>query len=88
MSFAALFARVRKQGSAAWFGSAVLAGVQADSQRVWQSIVRDEADGVGRSWYKASIAIHADESATWTAKAVVAGGGDGRTFEFGPPPSL
>ena len=26
MSFAALFARVRKQGSAAWFGSAVLAG--------------------------------------------------------------
>jgi len=68
------------------YGSEVLAGVQADSQRVWTQIVTGEADGVGATWLKASVAIEAAEPPTpWRARAVdPAGAVDPATdaFEF------
>jgi len=65
------------------YGSAVLAGVQADSQRVWKTVV-DGSAGVGGSWYKASITISADAASPWSARAV--GGVGSEVFAFGPPP--
>ncbi len=66
------------------YGSAALAGVQADSERVWRSVVDGEG-GVASSWYKASISIVAAADEPWVAQAV--GGADAPTaFEFGPPP--
>ena len=70
------------------YGSAVLAGVQADSVRVWQSIVAGGEGDVGHGWHKASIAIEARENAPWRARAVIAPA-DGTTaatptpYEFG-----
>ena len=63
------------------YGSSVLAGVQADSRRVWQTVVNGGPGDVGHMWYKASIAINADSNAPWTCQAV----GSSRLFEFEPP---
>lgn len=60
------------------YGSKALAGVQRDSNAVWER-VRTGGDA-GASWLKASLAVVADETAPW---AVVAGG---ERWSFGPPP--
>ena len=63
------------------YGSAVLAGVQTASRETWQSILDDEADGVGASWYKAAFRITPRADEPWTLAADV----DGATaFEFTP----
>ena len=74
------------------YGSAVLAGVQADSERVWKQIAAATAEGeVGFGWYKAAIAIDADESAPWQARPLPPGGAEATAtattaFAFGAPP--
>ena len=61
------------------YGSAVLAGVQADSRKVWRYI-GEGVDGVASTWFKASIVIEADADKSWRARAA----GTGNTsFEFG-----
>mmetsp|Transcript_51483 Transcript_51483/g.168336 ORF Transcript_51483/g.168336 Transcript_51483/m.168336 type:complete len:389 (-) Transcript_51483:280-1446(-) len=65
------------------YGSAALAGVQADSRRVWESVVGGGAGGVGASWLKASFEIDAAADAPWTCRPAAAGS---RRFEFVPPP--
>lgn len=62
------------------YGSAVLAGVQADSVKVWQQIVSSGEGDVGHGWRKASIHIIAKEDAPWQASAA---GEESRAFEFG-----
>jgi len=64
------------------YGSAVLAGVQADSQQVWRTVVGGGEGDLGHSWYKASLVVTADAAKPWTVRAA----GGSRTFEFGPPP--
>ena len=72
------------------YGSAVLAGVQADSRAVWRTISEGSAEGgVGQSWYKAAIAIDAAESSPWQARPLPRDEGAQAaigTFDFGPPP--
>ena len=65
------------------YGSAVLKGVQADSDKVWESVSSGSA-GVGKSWYKARINIHAAHD-EWTASASNAPAG-ASAYTFGPPP--
>ena len=67
------------------YGSSVLAGVQADSVKVWEKIINGGKGDVGDGWYKAAIRIEARETAPWTAKAVLST--ELAPFEFGPPPS-
>ena len=70
------------------YGSSVLAGVQADSQKVWERIVAggEASGGVGQSWLKASIRIEPNESpAPWTASAVIDGAGEAERYAFVPP---
>lgn len=64
------------------YGSKVLDGVQADSDKVWESEVLSGA--VGKDWYKATIAINAHESEPWTAQAVKPDGSLGTEFTFEP----
>ncbi|VEU39840.1 unnamed protein product [Pseudo-nitzschia multistriata] len=64
------------------YGSKVLDGVQADSDRVWESEVL--SGNVGEDWYKATIAINAHETEPWTAQAVKPDGSLGTKFAFGP----
>ena len=66
------------------YGSEVLKGVQADSDRVWEEILSGDADGVGNDWYMATIAISADSTKEWTAHAVKPDGQQGTVFTFGP----
>ena len=66
------------------YGSEVLKGVQADSDRVWEEILSGDADGVGNDWYMATIAITADSTKDWTAHAVKPDGQPGTVFTFGP----
>lgn len=69
------------------YGSSVLAGVQADSRKVWQTILEASEGDVGYTWMKASIAIEADESVPWRARAVTTSGASGEVesgWEFGP----
>jgi hypothetical protein len=68
------------------YGSAALAGVQADSQRVWKQIVDAGPGSVGHSWAKAGIDIHADADKPWSVRARGAALGSSKSFEFGPPP--
>lgn len=63
------------------YGSAVLKGVQADSDKVWESIRSGSAGDVGKSWYKARININASDS-EWTVSAA---GSSASGFKFGPP---
>jgi len=64
------------------YGSAVLKGVQADSDKVWESVSSGSAGDVGKSWYKARINIMAEPD-EWTVRAGT--GGDGPSYKFGPP---
>lgn len=68
------------------YGSEVLKGVQADSDRVWNDIISDGegSSDVGADWYKATIAINASLSKDWTANAIRPDGTKGTVFAFGP----
>eukprot|EP00581_Thalassiosira_minuscula_P018044 CAMPEP_0183733414 /NCGR_PEP_ID=MMETSP0737-20130205/41085_1 /TAXON_ID=385413 /ORGANISM="Thalassiosira miniscula, Strain CCMP1093" /LENGTH=427 /DNA_ID=CAMNT_0025966663 /DNA_START=166 /DNA_END=1446 /DNA_ORIENTATION=- len=56
------------------YGSEVLEGVQADSDRVWNEVVMKKNDGgdvgFGKDWYKAEMRITAHEGKPWTIQAV------------------
>eukprot|EP00546_Thalassionema_frauenfeldii_P010664 CAMPEP_0178921866 /NCGR_PEP_ID=MMETSP0786-20121207/15807_1 /TAXON_ID=186022 /ORGANISM="Thalassionema frauenfeldii, Strain CCMP 1798" /LENGTH=408 /DNA_ID=CAMNT_0020596109 /DNA_START=174 /DNA_END=1400 /DNA_ORIENTATION=+ len=65
------------------YGSEVLPGVQADSDRVWNESVL--SGDVGQDWYKATIAINAHPTEPWTAQAVRPDGTLGTLFKFGAP---
>eukprot|EP00928_Gymnodinium_smaydae_P083200 TRINITY_DN66455_c0_g1_i1.p1 TRINITY_DN66455_c0_g1~~TRINITY_DN66455_c0_g1_i1.p1 ORF type:complete len:442 (-),score=63.48 TRINITY_DN66455_c0_g1_i1:98-1423(-) len=66
------------------YGSEVLPGVQADSDRVWNDdVVKNGV--VGQDWYKATIAINAHPQEPWTAQAVRPDGSRGTLFTFGSP---
>lgn len=76
--------RLIKANAGGPYGSAVLRGVQADSDAVWET-VRKGGDA-GATWYKASIEITAHEGdKPWTARAVNAAGEPGETYAFGAP---
>lgn len=62
------------------YGSSVLAGVQKDSDNVWNEVVMK--DEVGKDWYKATIQINASDSKPWTAQAVRPDGSLGKVFTF------
>jgi len=64
------------------YGSEVLEGVQADSDRVWKEEVL--SGKVGQDWYKATIQINAHTTEPWTAQAVRPDGSLGTEFTFGP----
>lgn len=63
------------------YGSAVLKGVQADSQRVWESVREGMEGNVGKTWLKASVKISGHESEEWSACAANASP-DGEPFRF------
>ena len=72
------------------YGSEVLEGVQADSDRVWNEIIMaddDEkgGDGVGKDWYKATLQINAHSVKPWTIQAVRPDGSLGIEYTFGEP---
>tara|TARA_B110001452_G_scaffold260658_1_gene258443 strand:+ start:702 stop:1868 length:1167 start_codon:yes stop_codon:yes gene_type:complete len=71
------------------YGSAVLRGVQADSDAVWESVRSGEAEGgAALDWCKARIAISAHETEPWSACAVPPPGAADTavdSFVFGPP---
>jgi hypothetical protein len=62
------------------YGSAVLAGVQAESNAVWARVADDPAFA---HWQKARVLVRAREGADWTAAAHADGAAE---FAFGPPP--
>jgi len=63
------------------YGSDVLEGVQADSDRVWRDQVL--SGKVGQDWYKATIQINAHADGTpWTAQAMRPDGTLGTEFAF------
>lgn len=64
------------------YGSSVLKGVQADSDKVWESISSGSAGDVGKSWYKACINIMAAPH-EWSVTAGSAA--EGQSYKFGPP---
>ena len=64
------------------YGSEVLKGVQADSARVWESVI--SGDDAGKTWFKASIAIEAHDTMPWKAGAVAPDGTKGKSFTFTP----
>jgi hypothetical protein len=64
------------------YGSEVLPGVQEASDRVWNEVVMKDDGGVGKDWYKATIAINAHPTEPWTAQAVRPDGTLGKTYEF------
>lgn len=64
------------------YGSKVLAGVQKDSDKVWESEVL--SGKVGSDWYKATIAINAHPTEPWTAQAVKPDGSLGKAYTFEP----
>mmetsp|Transcript_42754 Transcript_42754/g.90890 ORF Transcript_42754/g.90890 Transcript_42754/m.90890 type:complete len:453 (-) Transcript_42754:518-1876(-) len=73
------------------YGSEVLEGVQADSNRVWREAVMKDGDddgkggGVGRDWYRAEMRIEARENGPWTIRAVRPDGSMGTEHAFGDP---
>jgi len=70
------------------YGSAVLAGVQADSDAVWAQVSASRTTGSSTSkfpeWCKARIHIEAHEDAPWTARAVKRDGSFGEPYPFTP----
>ena len=64
------------------YGSEVLKGVEADSNRVWSKVMSGEG-GVGADWFKASIRINAHVDKPWTIQALRPNGtlGTEHTFE-------
>ena len=84
-------AGVVKANAGGPYGSAVLRGVQADSEAVWSKVSRGGAGEVGGSWLKACIAIEAREleEGGWTARAMPAdpaAAASAEAYAFGPPP--
>jgi len=70
------------------YGSEVLEGVQADSDRVWNEIImadNNDADAVGKDWYKATMQINAHSDKPWTIQAVRPDGSLGAEYAFGEP---
>eukprot|EP00581_Thalassiosira_minuscula_P022439 CAMPEP_0184423776 /NCGR_PEP_ID=MMETSP0738-20130409/97839_1 /TAXON_ID=385413 /ORGANISM="Thalassiosira miniscula, Strain CCMP1093" /LENGTH=150 /DNA_ID=CAMNT_0026785967 /DNA_START=36 /DNA_END=488 /DNA_ORIENTATION=- len=71
------------------YGSEVLEGVQADSDRVWNEVVMKKNDGgdvgFGKDWYKAEMRITAHEGKPWTIQAVRPDGSLGTEYTFGEP---
>lgn len=66
------------------YGSEVLAGVQADSDRVWNEIVM-KGENVGQDWFKATINIEAHPTEPWTIQAVRPDGSLGTKYTFVAP---
>ena len=64
------------------YGSAVLRGVQADSDAVWERVRTGQTEA-GLSWHKARVAITGHESEPWTAQAANVEGA--AVFAYGPP---
>jgi hypothetical protein len=73
------------------YGSEVLEGVKADSDRVWNEIVMadeekkegvDSNNAVGKDWYKATMQINAFSDKPWTIQAVRPDGSLGREHTF------
>ncbi|KAL7525771.1 hypothetical protein ACHAXR_001153 [Thalassiosira sp. AJA248-18] len=65
------------------YGSEVLKGVQADSDRVWDEVVMK--GGVGSEWHKATMKINAHAEKPWTIQAVRPDGSLGTEYTFGDP---
>ena len=72
------------------YGSEVLEGVQADSDRVWNEVIMkkgndddDDGGGIGNDWYKAEMRINAYEEKPWTIQAVRSDGSLGTEYTFG-----
>lgn len=63
------------------YGSNVLKGVQADSDRVWDDIIENKTD-VGSDWFKASFQISGSNKEQWTACAIKSDGSQGEIFKF------
>lgn len=85
-------AKIIRANAGGPYGSSVLAGVQADSKSVWQTILQAGEGDVGYTWSKASVAIEASERPPWRARAVPSGdageqAGAAATWEFGPKPA-
>ena len=74
------------------YGSEVLDGVQADSDRVWNDVIMKAGDGgkkgVGEDWYKASLRVNAYDDKPWTIQAVKKDGSLGTVYTFGEPRSV
>jgi len=69
------------------YGSAVLRGVQADSDAVWESVRTGQTEA-GQTWHKARVAISAHETEPWTAQAMPADDAlvaAAEVFAYGPP---
>ena len=66
------------------YGSEVLEGVQADSDRVWDEVVM-KGEEVGGDWYKATMKINARADKPWTIQAVRPDGSLGTEYTFGDP---
>ncbi|KNC85228.1 hypothetical protein SARC_02602, partial [Sphaeroforma arctica JP610] len=62
------------------YGSKVLRQVHEDSNRVWDTIHKGETE-VGKSWYKARIAIEGHDEKEWVVRA---SGSGTKQFEFTP----
>ena len=70
------------------YGSEVLEGVQADSDRVWNEIVmadNNDTNTVGKDWYKATMQINAHSDKPWTIQAVQPDCTLGAEYSFGEP---
>ena len=68
------------------YGSEVLEGVQEDSDRVWNEIVmadNNDANAVGKDWFKATMQINAHSDKPWTIQAVRPDGSLGTEYAFG-----
>jgi hypothetical protein len=68
------------------YGSEVLEGVQQDSDRVWNEIVmadNNDANAVGKDWFKATMQINAHSDKPWTIQAVRPDGSLGTEYAFG-----
>ena len=81
-------AKIIRANAGGPYGSSVLAGVQADSRSVWQTVLSASEGDVGYTWSKASIAIEASEATPWRARAVPSEDASAATpWEFGPKPA-
>jgi len=82
--------RVVDVNSGGPYGSEVLKGVQADSERVWNEVWsdapnKDDATAtqtVTDGWYKACFHIDGDQSKPWKVTSILPDGRNGSVFEF------
>ena len=71
------------------YGSEVLRGVQEDSDRVWEEVVKSNgAGGCGDGWYLATMRINASNEKPWTIQALRQDGKFGTEYTFGGPRML